>query len=70
MSDKKLNVEKDDSFRATIDKRNHRIRYENETEEAVTIVIEPKEGPAVPQSLGDENDCPYGRAILASVNEH
>lgn len=59
----------DGSFKAVVDKRQNRIRFENETEEFVTLVIEPKAG-SLPKrdaaTLGDENDCPYGGPIIGS----
>jgi hypothetical protein len=36
--------------RITIDKLTHRIRFEDETEESVTIVIEKKAGEGLPPS--------------------
>jgi hypothetical protein len=39
---RKLNQPKPSVHRISVDKRTHQIRFENETEDEVTIVIEPK----------------------------
>ncbi len=49
----------DGSFRVVVDKRANRIRFEDETEDSVTLVIEPTRGAAIP------TDCPYGYPIPA-----